>query len=300
MNLYVFASVIVRYRAAAAAVLAATLIVTLLLCFLLPLRYTSTFTILSPEGGANPLLQSLNHNLYNTGMKSWVLPRVIRTDEFLEDVLKKSYTVWREGKPVRVSLASLAGDGGRRELVKKAGKFIRVEVDDMTGSVTVSVESPYPELSLKSARYILQKLERYADGTRRRLRVGNAEFYESRLAEARSGLRLVEGELGEYLKKNRAWLDSDDPGSRLELQQLKRKQQIYAGVYYELSKQREMDDLKTVALVPPLEVLDYPGLPTLKSFPRRRVLLTAGMTTGLLLSLLLVFGWDVYRRFKPA
>ena len=58
--------------------------------------------------------------------------------------------------------------------------------------------------------------------------------------------------------------------------------------------------MKITALVPPLGILERPDVPTLKSFPRRKILLMGGMLAGVLLSLSSIVGWDFYRKLRTA
>jgi hypothetical protein len=298
MDLYFFARILVRFRAVAAATLVLSLVVSVVLCFTLPRRYTSGFTVLSPDGGGNTLLKSLGNGAYNTGMKGWVIPAVLGNEEFALDVMRSRFTVWENGIPVQLSIASIAAVNDRETLRAVAPKYLKVSVDEMHGSVRVRVETPHPELSYEVARYTLEKLQGYASDTRLKLEAESAQYYNARIREAHNALLLSESELGEFFASNRGWLDSDDPGVKLELQRLERRQEIYSGIYFELHKQKEIDGLKALSMVPSLDLLDTPSIPRLKSFPRRKIVLTAGGLLGVFLSIAVVFILESCRRLR--
>ncbi len=298
MDLYFFARIMVRYRAAAVAIMVMSLLVSVVLCFALPKRYTSGFTLLSPDGGGNSILKSLGNGVYNTGMKGWVIPAVLGNEEFALDVMRSRFTVWENGIPAQLSIASVTDVSDRETLRGMAPRYLKVSVDEMHGSVKVRVETPHPELSYEVARYTLEKLQVYANETRLKLEAESKQYYDARIREAHNALLLSESELGEYFASNRGWLDSDDPGARLELQRLERRQEIYSGIYFELNKQKEIDGLKALSMVPPLDLLDTPSIPGLKSFPHRKMVLTVGGLLGMLLSIAVVFVLESSRRLR--
>jgi hypothetical protein len=296
MDLYFFARTMLRYRFVAAAILLASAVASGVLCLTLTKRYTSGFTLLSPDGGGNAFLKSLGKSEYNSGMKSWVIPAVIRREDFVADVLGRRFTVWDNGLPVRMSVASAVGAPSRESLLENASRYLDVTVDEMYGSVRVAVETPHPELSFRAAEYALERLEAYARRTRLELEAESREYYDARIDEAYNALLLAESDLGTFMENNRGWAESDEPGVRLELKRLQRRQEIYSGISFELHKQKEIDGLKAMSMVPPLELLDRPAIPTIKSFPPRKTVLTAGCISGFVLSVACAFVLEALRR----
>jgi hypothetical protein len=300
MSLYELASLIVANKRLWSFMFASVLGVALLLCFILPKRYISSFTILPKTSSRNAFLEIVTSENVWIGWTDWVIPGVMQSPRFLLEVMKRRFPVRKDGCFSEISISDVANEREEAKLLEAAGRYIRVQTDEMSGAIRLIVETPYPELSHRAASLALEELVGYVTEQRSQMREAYGAYYASRITEARNGLILVERELSDFLGRNRAWMESDDPGESLEQDRLRRKQTIFADVYGELRKQSQLDDIKVLSLLPPLEILDYPEIATLKSFPRRKVILLLGGFAALFLSFLAVVVVEGAQRFRIA
>ena len=300
MDLYKFAVRLVQQKRLVMATFTSVMVVALLLCFGLPRKYSSTVVILPKTSPDQLLLSRLSPGLGLQSRMDWIIPKVIESEAYLLPVIKQRFEIQdSEGQRI-VSLADLMGRPDRARLLKRAADYIHVTTDDRDGSIRVRVVTPYPELSYKVAAKMLASLDAFIDKERRELQANYDGYYRSRIEEAKNELALAELELITYLDKNRAWLESDDPRENLELNRFKRKQTIYMDVYKEVRKQRELDDIKSLALIPPVDVLDFPEIPTIKSSPRRKIIMIGGFAAAMILSLLILAAGEQLSRTRLA
>ncbi|GEM_PF-4895395 len=295
MNIVEIARLIIRKRRLLAAVIAVVLTVTLFICYFAPQYFTSSFVILPNPGASLGQGASLGLSAISggelarfTGLNA-ILPKIIENDMFLLDVAGRRVNVWTKKGLEQISLADLLGNSDQGRIIRFAKQRITAELNKMNGCLKVSVSTPYPEMSYKVACYVLNKLEDHFTKQRNELKRINEAYYSSRIAEAFNVLSYAEENLSVFLGRNRGWEDSDHPEEKLELERLKRKQNICVGVYLNLQKRREIEDNKIREIIPPLATIDYPEIPLLKSAPKRKLIMLKGMmVTGLLLVLVLV------------
>ncbi|MCP4704393.1 MAG: hypothetical protein GY865_07265, partial [candidate division Zixibacteria bacterium] len=132
----------------------------------------------------------------------------------------------------------------------------------------------------------------------RRSNAKESELYLERELNDRAEI-LAESEkaLEEFQKVNRDWYVSNDPEILMNLARHKRNIEINSQTYLLLREQYEMARLTVQKDVPIVRILDQPSLPTLKSSPRRSlIIILSGMAT-----FILVFGFIVISNaFKKA
>jgi len=293
----------IRYRRMIAAIVMGSLTTSLLLCFLLPRKYTSTLVILPRMNGMSQMARLSygaisNAELMRFGGLNLVLPKVLWSEGFMRRVVKQRFPVWtKEGLKV-MTLESLSGKEG--PAVETARRFVRSDLNGVVGTLQVSVETRYPELSYKVADFILEELNAYLEKQREQLERINEEYYDSRLGEARKALAYCEEDLSLFLSRNQSWEESDHPGEKLELARLRRRQDIYTNVYLNLSRSKEVADNEIREIIPPLALLDYPEIPTIKSFPRKKLIVIYGAFVAVILSCLYVLTREALTRMSPA
>ena len=296
MELYTFATRLVWRKWLVMGTFTTVILMALVLCLVLPEQYSSTAVILPKTPLDQIALSRLSPGLGLQCRMDWLIPKVITSEEYLLAVMRQPFDFRDQAGERVLSLAALSGHTEKASLLKSAADYIHVTTNKRDGSIWISVLTPYPELSCKAAAKILSGLDEFMEEERRVLQTTYASYYRSRLEEAGRDLVLAEQELTDYLDKNRAWLESDDPRENLELARFERKQKIYMDVYKEVREQRELDDIKTLVLIPPVDVLDYPEIPTIKSAPRRKVILIGGFAAALVLSLLVLSAGEWFGR----
>lgn len=176
--------------------------------------------------------------------------------------------------------------------VKEVGAMVSASRDLKSKVLTLSVETPSPELSQQIAQRTTKLLETFVQEKGRTRGGYKAAFAEARLKEARDEMASAEDDFRRFLDGNRNYVASADPsvricGARLEAE-LKLRQQLVMT----LAMNREQALMEEKNDIPILNVLDPGNLPIDKSKPARStIVLLAFVVT-------LTIGFAVVQRQK--
>ena len=184
----------------------------------------------------------------------------------------------------------------RDEAMRKLDGRMRVQVDDKTGTVTLSVVTPDAGLSQQVVQQLLAEVSRFNLATRRTQAGAERQFAEQRLAEARAGLRRAEDRLRTFLEANRELGFS--PALQTERGRLtdaiSEQRQLVAG----LTQSYEQARLDEVRDTPVITVMDAPERAA-RPEPRRLVVWAAlGLLLGALAGLALAYAREYLRAVR--
>ncbi len=284
--------VLARRRRLVAAIVGATAILAVASVLLVSPRYTASFTLLAPEGPSVGLLASIRRGLYDRGVRGWVIPAIVDDDRFRLDLARRRIAP-RPG--VTTTLAEAWGARDEAAAQRAARRFVRATTDAANGVIRVDVTAPDPRVAAAGAREALARLQAELDRWRENLRASRARYHAARLAEARARADSLEADLRAFLSINRGWTESDHADLVAELDRFERRRRVIARVYRELRKRAELDDIEVVSRVPPLEVLDTPVVPALRSWPPRRALVMGAVLGAALVAVGAAFGVEALR-----
>ncbi len=280
------AGVVARHRRAIAAIVGGAALASVCVALALGARYTATFTVLTPEGPTGGLLASIRRSLYDRGVQGWVIPAVVGDDRFLQALALRRIDT---GDGRTTTLADAWGADDARSALRAARRFVRAHPDPANGVVRVDVTAPDPRVATAGARAALEALEGQLDAWRESLRAERRRYHAGRLAQARARADSLEADLRAFLASNRGWTESDHADLAQALDRFERRRRVVAGVYRELRKRAELDDIEVITRVPPLEVLDEPAVPSMRSWPPRRVLVTGAVAAAIIAAVGLAF-----------
>lgn len=287
-----FASLLVRRRRLIGLCLAATLVPSLIILALLPNQYCSTTTILpaSPSGQLSSLsaIVGLARPQLQDESTSELYPEVLRSRQIAEAVLRQTYGFTDDGAQRSTTLAEYFDEDNSDKLCDKLASITSVSTSKTTGTISVSVETEFPELSQAILTTYLAELEHY-NLVSRRSKAKEVEQYLAReLAVRRQELLASQDSLKTFQESNLNWNETSNPYLLHELATLQREVAIKEQAYAYLSQEYEASKLKVQMDTPIVRVLDKPNLPEVKSSPFRLQILTViGLLTLLLTTLLI-------------
>lgn len=285
-------------------------IVTALVSLLLPTRYTAVAKFVSQSAGSQnsgmlsaiPGLSQLGISLGSQFQRTAALSaKVLNTRDILDTVLLSRYSVRgndRVGKGSTTLFSALGfGDVPSADRLEEARKQLlkrtRVEVDDQTSVLQVSVTNESPELAAWGANRFVQSLNHFNLRTRQEEGRARTEFARQILAEAEQSLRDAEDQLSEFASRNRSL---GTQALQLEQARLQRRislrQEVYVTITHELESAR-MQELNTVPMITMLEVAIPPRH---KSYPKRAFMISVAAALGCLLSLVWILGTSYLQR----
>jgi len=271
-----------------AGIVFSVMVLTAVVIFLTPNKYTSRASIL-PTGNQDNLsalkmLSGLGLGSLDIGENSSALfPDILESNRIQDAILSGTYTFEHNGEKIATTLKDYF-DVGRPERLRAAlGAITRIETDKKTGVIHLGVETKYPEFSQKILQQTLAELENYNLNVRSS-QAKESERYLAREMKLRAAeLEASEERLEEFQKANQDWYVSTDPEILITLSRLKRDIEINSTTYSLLREQYELARLNAQKDVPIVQILDTPSLPTLKSSPRRVItIILAGMVAFIL------------------
>jgi len=283
-------------------VVAATL-ASVVISFLLSTKYRAETTIL-PEGGQAKMstLGALADIAAMAGVSGGdvkvtrLYPTILASKTVLREVIYRKYSV--EGSVDSVNLIGFWGisTGSAAEdfdlaLSKLRARF-DVTMDFRTDVVTAVLDMESPGLASAVLNEAVKQLDKFLRETRRTNASEQRNWVESRLTEVKKDLTTSEEALKVFREKNRRVLDS--PQLLLEQERLLRNIQMNSSIYVELTKQYELAKIEQIKNIPLVNVLDAALQPTVKSSPKRLVIVTS---TFLLSIVVAIFGVVLWSQF---
>lgn len=177
----------------------------------------------------------------------------------------------------------------RDRAVKGLRGWVSVTGGGIPGSVEISVQTPWPEVSAEVASLLLNQLDRWNREQGQRSAGVERRFLEERLSEQSERLAQAEARMASFLEANRQLGNS--PQLAFERDRLQREVSLHQQILVGLLQSREDVRLREVRDTPVLTVIEPPA-PPLEADPRqvkRRLLLGlfAGVFVGSVIALLL-------------
>jgi uncharacterized protein involved in exopolysaccharide biosynthesis len=177
-------------------------------------------------------------------------------------------------------LVPMAGTPTERlaEGVELLGDLLDTRVNAETGTITISLTTPYATLSANAVNRIVALLSDFNITDRRTGARQRREFIQQRLVTATDELRVAEDALESFLTENRQFESA--PHLRLQYERLQRdiagKQEVLLTLLreYETARVEEAND------VPALTVIDSAVPPTEPSAPRPILLVSLAVLAG--------------------
>lgn len=179
-------------------------------------------------------------------------------------------------------------------LVWLLDEAISVTTGAATGTVTLSVTSEWPDLSVAIAERLLDEVSRFNMETRQSQAASERAFIQGRVDDAEADLEAAEDSMRVFLEQNRRWEDS--PLLTFRHGALQREVSQRSAVLTTLMQSFVQAEIAEVRDTPVITVLQPPFVPA-ENDPRRRVLSTLlGVILGGLLGVVLAFIIEAFRR----
>lgn len=244
---------------------------------------SSVLGLLSSFTGAPPMLASGDMS------SSALFPRILESRIVSLEVLNAEYDIQVQGKPARMTLYEYLDAGDVDEALLHLKAMRAVDVDKETGLISVSVRTPYPDLSAQVANRCVESLEKYSIETRKSNASDQNMFVRDRLAESFQELQSAEERLTAFRQQN---LRVNDASLELARLRLERDVTLKTQVYVTLNNQAEIARIEAAKNLPVVRILDRAAVPTRPVPTPRLAVLAGGGILGVALALLLVASFE--------
>jgi uncharacterized protein involved in exopolysaccharide biosynthesis len=200
------------------------------------------------------------------------------------------------------TLVRILATGGRnlsdslQRGVTKLRKRVSLNVDNLTGIVTLRVDARDASLAANIANRLVAYLNEFNAQVRQSQAREKRRFVEQRAAESERDLKDAEVELRAFYENNRSWQQS--PQLVFAESRLRRQVEIRQDLYVTLRREYESARIEEVNDIPVITVIDAAVPPQRRSWPNRTLLVVLAVTLGSILSALWAYGADYLERAR--
>ena len=291
----------------------AAVVLTVVLCLVLPSWYTATTTFIPESRSQGQLPQGLGGLAGLAGQLGLAFPQqvsqsprfyaaVLRSREIMEPVLLTRYAVPGTNPADSATLLRILKIRGRSTAdslewgLKELNGLLSVTVDPQTNIVTLSVDTRDPALSATVAARFIEHLNEFNTKHRESQARERRKFAEQRVADAGSELRSAEDAGKSFYERNRGWQES--PSLVFTEAALRRQVQVAQEVYLTLRREFETARIEEVNDTPVITLIDAAVAPQRKSWPRLGPLTLIALVVGTMVGCVWAYGADYLHRVR--
>ncbi len=284
-----------------AGIVGSVMILSLIIVLIIPNQYRSDASILPTGKQDNISALKMLAGFSGSGMdmdenSSALFPEVLISNQVRDAIITQQYTVDFGDGPEKITLKEYFDQDKPERLRDALDEITKVNTDNETGIIYISITTEYPKFSQQILTQTLAELENYNLNIRRSNAKESELYLERELNDRAEILAESEKALEEFQKANRDWYGSNDPEILMQLGRHKRDIEINSQTYLLLREQYEMARLTVQKDVPIVRVLDQPSLPTLKSGPKRSLIIILSGMVAFILSFGFVIISDAFKR----
>jgi len=238
------------------------------------------------------------------GQLGVVRPEGARSLQFYADVLTGETLLRRlaqdsfaddSGEPRQLmDLLQVRGESSTDRLANAVARLKREAVntstDDRTGTVTLQVTLPDPQLASHVTSKLFDELQLFNVDAMRTSATERRRFAEREATRARMELDSAEAGMRAFLDANRGGLDNS-PRLAFQRTRIQRRIDLLNDQFRRLETEREQARIDAVRDTPVLTLVEQPVPPIHRDYPRRvRMTLTGGILGGLVALALIALG----------
>lgn len=292
-------------------------VVSILLSFLMPARFTAQSRFLPETDREMPgELAGLAAQMgvgpgaaATSGESLDFYGQLIRSHELLTEVIRTDYVVpIDEGRDtIRGDLIALYEiDGTTPEERLKSAKqlleerYVSVSPYRNANILVLRTVAPWPDLAEEVNRRILTLVNEFNLGRRQTRAAQERDFLEGRLEQVRSELREAEEELQRFVEGNRRY--SEAPETALQYARLQRRIRFGEQSYSSVVQALEQAEVEAIRNMPVITVVDRPEGTALQTAPEPLVNGLLGLLLGGGIAVAIVLGGELLngaRRSSP-
>ncbi|MCP4569366.1 MAG: hypothetical protein GY841_17465 [FCB group bacterium] len=295
INLFELANTILKRKKIIGLTVLTVMLIAAVVVMILPSQFRSSASIL-PSGGADEMSELKMLAGFKAGSNfeensSILFPTILRSQTIQNGVIAKTYRFTHDGEEKVLTLKDYFEIDNPDRLSKALDGILYVALDKKTAVIGLSLETTYPEFSQKVLTEYLAQLENYNLHTRRSQAKENALYLGNQITKIKQEMTAVENNLAQFQMVNLDWAGSTDPATLKELGRLKREVELKSQAYMYLVQEYETAKFDAQKDMPIVRILNQPSLPTIKTSPRRTVIvLLSGLITFLTMLIGIIFG----------
>jgi len=174
----------------------------------------------------------------------------------------------------------------QEKAIKQLSEQLSVSIDDESGLITISLFMQEPQLSADIVNFVAEKVKLYISNIVLIQSSENRQFIENRMAVAKDELSNSEVKLTDFRKEHPLALDT--PDLQLQRGRLMRDIEVNQEVFITLRQQYELAKINELKETPVINVLDKGEPPSLRTTPKRKVIVISMFMLSILFSFVII------------
>ncbi len=179
--------------------------------------------------------------------------------------------------------------------LKEVEKVFNVEVDDVTGLVTVSAEVNEPVLSAQFVQKGIELLQKYIIDYKTKQSNENLNFVQQRYDEKKAEYEKVQEEFLNYKDQHRNIISER---ININYQRLSDNYDILSSVYKSLAQELEQAKIAVKKETPVYAIIEPAKVPKMPSSPNKMLILVLSCFLGVAVGVLIIFGKILLKKIK--
>ena len=237
-------------------------------------------TLITIEGQDNKITYKEYYtNVYSPSVLSSIKKYTIGLPGVLIGLLKSDKTSNEESKN-NDSLLQITEDD--KKLIELLLEQLSMEVNDKDGYIGLSTTMPEPRAAAELTQKAQELLEQYVIDFKIEKSSSELDFIKNRYQEKEQEFQKIQQKLAVYTDRNQ---NVNSARAKMELMLLQSEYDLAYGVYSELAKQLETQELKVKEDTPIFTILQPVFVPLEKTGPKRSLILIIYTFLGFVLSI---------------
>ncbi len=197
----------------------------------------------------------------------------------------KSKTVTPSGIKRNKQIFSITAD--EKELIKKLKKQITLDINKIDGYVTITAKMPEAVAAAQLAERVQELLQQYIIKFKIQKSEAQLKFIQERYNAKEAAFKKVQQQLATFTDRNQ---NVTTAMAQTKMQSLQSEYDLAYGVYAELAKQLETQQIQVKQDTPIFTILKPVSIPIERTSPKRKIILLIWMFLGLLASIGIIYG----------
>ncbi|KAB7732945.1 hypothetical protein F5984_03075 [Rudanella paleaurantiibacter] len=180
----------------------------------------------------------------------------------------------------------------QRELVQDTQKAITAELDVKSGIMTISAHMPDPEVAAQVVQFAAHYLQTYVRQYRSQKARDDEAFLGKQLTKAHQQMVQLDKQRLNQQDQTRFF---SLPSAALPNRRLDEQYRLAESLYHDLAREHAKAQIRVQTVTPVFKILEPAQVPDRRSWPARKWIVLAGIMSGLVLAIVVLLARHAFR-----
>jgi len=249
-------------------------------------------TPLNVKGKANPVsYQKFFTEVYSPNLLGYIIKYTLGLPGVIKSAIKPKPSFAKEIKESKIESINYK----QKELIKNLMKQISLDINKIDGYVTITAKMPEAVAAAEMAERVKQLLQKYIIAFKIKKSKEQLKFIQERYDAKALAFKKIQQQLATFTDRNQ---NVSTAMAQTKLQSLQSEYDLAYGVYSELAKQLEAQQLQVKQDTPVFTVIKPVAVPIERTWPKRTTILLIWMFLGLLFGVGIIYAKEYLLKLK--